>query len=73
MQPKSNNSWRTHVSKISVMVSPKGETTINVNGVAGPGCADLTRFLKEGEEIESTQRTSEFYDKPGGTEQTITQ
>lgn len=57
------------MSRISVVVSRTGQQTVTVNGVAGPDCSKLTEFLKKGETIESSAKTSEYYDKPADTQQ----
>lgn len=32
---------------IEIRIGPDGDVTVDVRGVKGPGCVDLTRFLEE--------------------------
>ena len=47
---------------ILVTIGPTGETTVSVQGAAGPSCQDLTRALESalGTTTEDT-RTPEYY------------
>lgn len=53
---------------IEILVSPKGETTVQTKGFAGQTCRDASRFLEEalGNRTDETL-TAEFY---SGTQQT---
>jgi len=47
---------------IVITIGPDGEVKIEVEGVAGPGCMDLTRFLEEElGEVTDRQFTSAYY------------
>ena len=48
---------------INVTIEPDGAVKIGVRGVAGAGCAKLTRKLEAalGGDVTSRKRTSEFY------------
>ena len=52
---------------IEIVISPKGEVTFQVKGVAGPRCLDETKFLEdalggEGAVVEQ-QKTGEYYEQ----------
>ena len=45
-----------------ITIGPDGEVTIEVEGVAGPGCLDLTKFLEdELGEVTDRQLSSAYY------------
>jgi Protein of unknown function (DUF2997) len=47
---------------IEVVVSPKGETTVQTKGYAGADCLQATRFLEQALGVISADRkTGEFY------------
>jgi hypothetical protein len=54
---------------IEVVVSPKGETTVQTRGFAGPECQQASKWLEAtlGEAV-TDRATAEFY-APGTTEQ----
>jgi len=54
--------------KIIAKFSPKGETTITVNGVAGESCRDATRFLERLGKVKSDVPTAEMYEQPASTD-----
>ncbi len=51
--------------KVTVRISPNGDTKVAVEGVAGPGCQSLTAGLEKalGTTTEN-QQTSEFFEDP---------
>ena len=53
--------------ELEIVISPDGELTVKVEGVAGEGCLEETAFLEEalGEVIER-EKTPEFYQTPVG-------
>lgn len=52
------------MSKIRVLVSPKGDVKIAPSGAPGPSCLDLTKFLEEGLGVVQDRReTDEMYEK----------
>jgi hypothetical protein len=47
---------------IEVIVSPKGETTIQTRGYAGGDCLQASKFLEQALGVATTDRkTAEFY------------
>jgi hypothetical protein len=47
---------------IEVVVSPKGETTVQTKGYGGASCLQASRFLEQALGVSSDDRkTSEFY------------
>jgi len=47
---------------IEVVVSPKGETTVQTKGYSGADCLQASRFLEQALGIASSdQHTAEFY------------
>lgn len=57
--------------EIIITISKQGETTVKVNGVAGPGCRDLSSSIEKaiGQEA-GIEFTSEYYqEKESGGEQ----
>jgi hypothetical protein len=47
---------------IEVLVSPKGETTIQTKGFAGAACREASRFLEQALGAGTSERlTAEFY------------
>ena len=47
---------------IVINIDPDGGVTIKVEGVAGGGCLDFTKFLEEElGEVTSREHTSEYY------------
>jgi hypothetical protein len=58
---------------IEVVVSPKGETTVQTKGYAGGDCLQASKFLEQALGIATAdQRTGEFY-QTAQTEQHVTQ
>lgn len=53
------------MTRVIVTVAPDGKTTFRVEGVAGPGCTDLTRALQQalGRTV-SDVKTSDYYAAP---------
>lgn len=49
------------MKKITFTVAPDGTVTSVVNGVAGPKCTDLTKFLDALGQVTEDRKTSEFY------------
>ena len=47
---------------IEIIVSPKGETTVQTKGFAGASCKDASKFIEQalGEKIDE-KMTAEFY------------
>ncbi len=47
---------------IEIVVSPKGETTVQTRGFAGQSCRDASKFLEDalGERLRE-ERTAEFH------------
>lgn len=51
--------------ELEITISPTGEVQVQVKGVAGGACLDLTRDLEAGLGIvESRQMTGEYYEQP---------
>lgn len=49
-------------AELQIVISPEGKVQIEVQGVQGPGCKDLTRFLEESlGEIEQRDLKAEYY------------
>jgi hypothetical protein len=47
---------------IEVVVSPKGETTVQTKGYAGADCLQASKFLEQALGVAATERkTAEFY------------
>lgn len=47
---------------IEVIVSPKGETTVQTKGYAGSDCLQATKFLEQAlGTVTRDQKTAEFY------------
>jgi hypothetical protein len=48
--------------KIEITISPKGESTLQTKGFAGPSCRDASRFIEQalGQQI-GEQLTAEFH------------
>ncbi len=58
---------------IEVVVSPKGETSIQTKGYAGSDCLKASKFLEEALGVRTTdQKTAEFY-QPSESRQQINQ
>ena len=51
--------------ELEIVISPDGELTVKVEGMAGEGCLAETAFLEEalGEVVER-EKTPEFYQSP---------
>lgn len=53
------------MEKIIIRIKPDATTTIEVNGVKGASCKDLTKGLEEAlGAVQSEEKTGEFYDEP---------
>jgi len=51
--------------RITIVISPEGETKVGVNGVKGRSCRDLTRaFEQELGKVEIAKETPEAYEEP---------
>jgi hypothetical protein len=52
--------------ELHIEISPTGEVQVQVKCVAGQSCVEETRFLEEalGNQIESREVTSEYYQQP---------
>jgi hypothetical protein len=52
--------------ELHIEISPTGEVQVHVKCVAGQSCVEETRFLEEalGNEIESRELTSDYYQQP---------
>lgn len=52
--------------ELHIEISPTGEVQVKVKCVAGQSCVEETRFLEEalGNQIESRELTSEYYQQP---------
>jgi hypothetical protein len=52
--------------KLTIVISPTGETDFKVNGIKGASCEDITKpFIKAaGGELLENKRTLEFYEQP---------
>jgi hypothetical protein len=58
---------------IEVIVSPKGETSIQTRGYAGAECLQASKFLEQALGVVGTEhKTTEFY-QPAQTEQHVEQ
>jgi hypothetical protein len=58
---------------IEVIVSPKGETTVQTKGYAGADCLQASKFLEQALGVVGTEhKTAEFY-QPMQTEQHVEQ
>ena len=57
--------------EIVVTVGKDGSTVVSVNGVAGPGCKDLSRAIETalGVASEACDLTSEYYQEATSEEQ----
>jgi hypothetical protein len=55
--------------ELHITISPKGEVSVQVKCIAGQKCVDETKFLEEalGNEIESRELTSDYYQSQVGT------
>lgn len=51
------------MKKLRITISPSGEVSVGVEGVAGGGCLDATKFLEDalGGKVEAREMTSEYY------------
>lgn len=50
---------------IEIIVSPKGETTIQTKGFAGSSCREASRFIEKGlGQRTGEQLTAEFHSSP---------
>lgn len=50
--------------EMEITISPTGEVQIQVKGVAGPQCLDLTKGLEQGlGTVEERKLTSEYYEQ----------
>ena len=51
--------------RITIIISPEGETRVGVNGVKGQSCKELTRaFEQELGKVIATKPTEEAYEQP---------
>jgi len=51
--------------KIVLQINPQGKVMLQTQGVKGPTCRQIDRFLREGlGEVLHEQRTAEFYQTP---------
>ena len=58
------------MAEITVRIGPDGKVDLSVDGVKGPGCADLTRFLEEAlGEVSSRELKAEYHE--GEQEETV--
>jgi hypothetical protein len=55
--------------ELHISISPTGEVSVQVKCIAGMKCVDETKFLEEalGNEIESRELTSDYYQSQVGT------
>jgi hypothetical protein len=60
--------------EMEIEIGRDGKVSIKVNGVQGVECLEFSRFLEEalGETVEQ-ERTSEYYQTPTSTENTVQQ
>lgn len=50
------------MEKVIVKVGPKGEITVEAQGVVGPGCAQLTKAIEQGlGRVTGDVKRPEFY------------
>ena len=51
------------MKKLKITVSPSGEVLVQVEGVAGASCTDVTKFLEDalGGKVESRELTADYY------------
>jgi len=58
--------------EIKVIIAKDGKTTIDVNGIKGPSCKDVTKRLQEalGTEVESETK-DEFWEQEEGQDDTV--
>mgnify|MGYP001563463363 FL=1 len=49
--------------ELEITVSPEGEVSVKVKGIAGSGCLAATKFLEDvlGGEVASREHTDEYY------------
>ena len=54
--------------KIILQINPQGQIILQTQGVKGPACRQIDRFLREGlGEVLYEQRTAEFYQTARGS------
>ena len=54
--------------KIVLQINPQGKVMLQTQGVKGPACRQIDRFLREGlGEVLHEQRTAEFYQTARGS------
>ena len=61
------------MQEMKIIIAKDGKVTIDVDGVKGPSCKDLTRKLEEalGSTVDSTVKT-EYYEQEQGLDNTQT-
>lgn len=53
------------MERIVIRIKPDATTSIEVNGVKGASCKDLTKGLEEAlGAVQSSENTQEYYDEP---------
>ena len=57
--------------KITVLIKPNGAMEVDVAGVKGKGCKDITKFIEQMATVESTTEKPEFYETPLQAKNTI--
>lgn len=53
--------------ELEITIDREGKVSIQVRGVKGPGCLNLTQALEQalGGQVEERTRTAEYYQGPG--------
>ena len=49
------------MERITVKISPEGEIDVEVTGVKGKRCRDVTEFIEKLGKTKSVQRTTDYY------------
>ncbi len=60
----------SEMQTIEVNIDEQGDIEATVQGVAGPGCADVGKFLDELGQVTEDQNTAEFY-QPATTDTSV--
>jgi hypothetical protein len=58
--------------EMQITIGPDGEVSIEVIGVAGKECVDVSEFLEEAlGEVSDRQYTREYYQQPASTNEQV--
>lgn len=53
------------MQELEIIIGPEGKVSLNVKGIKGKKCEELTRPLEEAlGEVETRTHTKEYYDQP---------